>query len=99
MSSTAPLTSSKSRLALSLALLGLLFMSTLQAMEAGHLHPADELPGHCLLCKADGQSVSPVQYQPKLSLAPISRSTGVVPGPILVRQCKIPPLRGPPSYA
>ena len=69
MPTTSIQTKRKTRLALSLALLGMLFMSALQVTEAGHLHIVDESPGHCLLCQADGHSVVVVQSAPDAPFA------------------------------
>lgn len=99
MPTTFTLTSGKSRLALSLALLGMLFMSALQVTEAGHLHIVDESPGHCLLCQADGHSVAGVQTTPVAPVAGPLYTAAAVSCPALASPFELPPLRGPPSYA
>ena len=99
MATTFTLTNGKSRLALSLALLSMLFMSALQVTEASHLHIVDESPGHCLVCQADGHSVAGVQPTPMAPLAGPLYSAAAVLCPALASPFELPPLRGPPSYA
>ena len=87
------------RLALSLALVALLFGAWIQVGELAHQHSADETRAHCLLCKADSGAC------PVAAISPAPERVLRVKQP-RVRQCRaiaetrlLPPTRAPPTHS